>query len=180
MPSITTQLELTPTHGTLNAATTRFTLQQLGDVLRATGTHMTRYGLVIVLLWIGGMKFTAYEAEGIRPLVENSPFMSWAYGLLSVTAFSAVLGVVEIAVGLLIALRPVRPAWSAAGSGLAIGMFLTTLTFLVTTPGWEPSLGGFPALSAMPGQFVLKDLVLLGASLWTAGEALRAVPSGKR
>jgi hypothetical protein len=24
--------------------------------------------------------------------------------------------------------------------------------FPVTTPGWEPSLGGFPAVSAMPGQ----------------------------
>jgi uncharacterized membrane protein YkgB len=56
-------------------------------------------------------------------------------------------------------------------------MFLTTLSFLVTTPGWEKSLGGFPALSAMPGQFLLKDLVLLGASLFTAGEALEAAGS---
>ena len=135
----------------------------------------TRYGLVVVLLWIGAMKFTAYEAEGIRPLVANSPLMGWAYGVLSVTAFSALLGVVEIAVGLLIALRPVWPTLSALGSGLAVGMFLTTLTFLFTTPGvWEPSLGGFPALSAVPGQFVLKDVVLLGAALWTAGEALAA------
>jgi uncharacterized membrane protein YkgB len=54
-------------------------------------------------------------------------------------------------------------------------MFLTTLSFLVTTPGWEKSLGGFPALSAMPGQFLLKDVVLLGVSLFTAGEALGAV-----
>ena len=61
------------------------------------------------------------------------------------------------------------------GSGLAAGMFLTTLSFLVTTPGWEPSLGNFPALSAMPGQFVLKDVVLLGVALFTAGEALGAV-----
>jgi uncharacterized membrane protein YkgB len=54
-------------------------------------------------------------------------------------------------------------------------MFVTTLTFLVTTPGvWEASLGGFPALSAVPGQFLLKDVVLLGAALWTAGEALAA------
>jgi uncharacterized membrane protein YkgB len=61
-------------------------------------------------------------------------------------------------------------------------MFLTTLSFLVTTPGWEPSLGGFPALSAMPGQFLLKDVVLLGAALWSAGEAARAtasVPEGR-
>jgi len=127
-----------------------------------------------VLLWIGGMKFTAYEAEGIRPMVANSPLMGWVYGFMSVTAFSALLGVIEIAVGLLIALRPVWPTGSAAGSGLAAGMFLTTLTFLITTPGWEPSAGGFPALSAMPGQFVLKDIVLLGVALWTAGEALAA------
>jgi reactive chlorine resistance protein C len=86
------------------------------------------------------------------------------------------LGVVEIAIGVLIALRPVWPAGSALGSGLAVGIFLTTLSFLVTTPGWEPSLGGFPAVSAMPGQFVLKDIVLLGAALWTAGEAWAARP----
>jgi hypothetical protein len=77
--------------------------------------------------------------------------MGWVYNLMSVTAFSSLLGVVEIAIGVLIALRPVWPAGSALGSGLAVGMFLTTLSFLVTTPGWEPSLGGFPAVSAMPG-----------------------------
>ena len=144
--------------------------------LQFIGMHVTRYGLVLVLLWIGGMKFTAYEAEGIRPLVANSPLMGWVYNFMSVTAFSSLLGVVEIAIAVLIALRPVWPAGSALGSGLAVGMFLTTLSFLVTTPGWEPSLGGFPAVSAMPGQFVLKDIVLLGAALWTAGEAWAARP----
>lgn len=144
--------------------------------LQMIGTHVTRYALVVVLLWIGGMKFTTYEAEGIKPMVANSPLMGWVYDVMSVTAFSSLLGVVEIAIGLLIASRPVWPAGSAVGSGLAVGMFLTTLSFLVTTPGWEPSLGGFPAVSAMPGQFVLKDIVLLGAALWTAGEALAARP----
>ena len=148
----------------------------MSNLLQFTGMHVTRYGLVLVLLWIGGMKFTAYEAEGIRPLVANSPLMGWVYNFMSVTAFSSLLGIVEIAIGVLIALRPVWPAGSAVGSGLAVGMFLTTLTFLVTTPGWEPSLGGFPAVSAMPGQFVLKDIVLLGAALWTAGEAWAARP----
>lgn len=147
----------------------------LADRLTMAGTHIARYGLVIVMLWIGAMKFTAYEAEGIRPLVANSPLMGWAYKVMSVGAFSAMLGVVELLIGLLIALRPVWPLGSAIGSGLAIGTFLTTLTFLFTTPGWEPSLGGFPALSAMPGQFLLKDLVLLGVAVFTAGEALGAV-----
>ena len=147
----------------------------LSERLNVTGTHVARYGLVIVLLWIGGMKFTAYEAEGIKPMVANSPLMGWAYKVVSEQAFSSLLGVVEIATGLLIALRPVWPLGSAIGSGLAVGTFLTTLTFLFTTPGWEPSLGGFPALSAMPGQFLLKDLVLLGVALFTAGEAIGAV-----
>jgi uncharacterized membrane protein YkgB len=54
-------------------------------------------------------------------------------------------------------------------------LFLTTLSFLVTTPGvWESTAGGFPALSVIPGQFLIKDLALLGISLWTLGEAWKA------
>ena len=147
----------------------------MGERLKLIGMHVARYGLVIVLLWIGGMKFTAYEAEGIKPLVANSPLMGWVYRVMSVRGFSALLGVVETALGVLIALRPVWPLGSAVGSGLAAGMLLTTLSFLLTTPGWEPSLGGLPALSAMPGQSLLKDVVLLGVALSSAGEALEAV-----
>ena len=45
--------------------------------VEAVGRHCVRYGLVLVLLWIGGMKFTVYEAEGISGFVTNSPLMSW-------------------------------------------------------------------------------------------------------
>ena len=151
----------------------------MAERLKTIGIHITRYGLVIVLLWIGGMKFTAYEAEGIKPLVANSPLMGWVYRLMSVGGFSAFLGVVEIAIGLLIAVRPVWAMGSAVGSALASGMFLTTLSFLLTTPGWEPSLGGFPALSAMPGQFLLKDVGLLALSLWIAMDSLLAIRSAR-
>jgi uncharacterized membrane protein YkgB len=82
----------------------------------AAGRHSTRYGLVLVLLWIGGMKFTAYEAAGISGFVANSPLMSWAYPLFGVRGFSAVLGATEIVTALLIASRPLsaRPPWPAA------------------------------------------------------------------
>ena len=143
--------------------------------LEVVGQHSVRYGLVVVLLWIGGMKFTAYEAEGISGFVSNSPFMFWAYQLFSKGQFSAILGAVELLTALLIAARPFSARLSAFGSALAVGMFLTTLSFLFSTPGViEPSLG-LPALSAVPGQFLIKDVVLLGAALWTTGEALRAV-----
>ena len=143
--------------------------------VEAVGRGLARYGLVVVVAWIGLMKFTAYEAEGIRLFVANSPLMSWVYGLMSVRGFSTVLGVVEVAIALLIAARPLLPRVSAFGSALAVGMFLTTLSFLVTTPGvWESSAGGFPALSVLPGQFLIKDLALLGISLWSLGEAWKA------
>jgi uncharacterized membrane protein YkgB len=107
-------------------------------------------------------------------MVANSPLLSWLYGFLSVRSFSSALGVIELIIAALIALRPLSPHAALVGSALAAGMFLTTLSFLVTTPGWEASLGGFPALSAMPGQFLLKDVVLLGAALWLAAEAAQA------
>jgi len=147
------------------------------DAVQAAGAYLLRYGLVLVIAWIGFMKFTAYEAAGIHPLVANSPLMSWAYAIFSERAFSALLGVVEISVAVMIALRPLSAKVSAIGSGLAAVMFLTTLTFLLSTPGWEASLGGFPALSVVPGQFIIKDIVLLAAAVWSLGEALPAAQS---
>jgi uncharacterized membrane protein YkgB len=138
---------------------------------------LLRYGLALVFLWIGGMKFTAYEAQGIRPLAESSPLMSWLLAALGAQAFSNLLGVIEIATGVLLALRHVSALATAIGSSMAIVTLLTTLSFLFTAPVWEPSLGGFPALSALPGQFLLKDVVLLGAAVWSLREALAALPT---
>ena len=144
---------------------------ETGLRVQAFGSLVLRYGLVLVIGWIGLMKFTEYEAKGIQPLVSHSPLMSWMYGFLTVRAFSDALGAVEVAIAILIGLRHWSAKASALGSGGAVLMFLTTLSFLFSTPGWEPSLGGFPSLSALPGQFLLKDVVLLGAAIWSLGEA---------
>ena len=151
----------------------RTSVERVGAIEDA-GKQIVRWGLVVVLVWIGAMKFTAYEAMGIQPLVAHSPFVSWMYDFLSIRSFSAMLGCIEIVTAALISLRYVSPKASALGSILAIGLFATTLSMLFTTPGWEPTLG-FPALSAMPGQFLLKDIVLLGAAVWSLGESLKAI-----
>jgi len=140
--------------------------------LQAIGALLLRYGLVLVIGWIGAMKFTAYEAAGIQPLVASSPLMRWLYQSLSVQAVSTLLGFVEITIAVLIAMRPVAAKVSALGSALAVLMFLTTLSFLVSLPGWESTLGGFPALSGSGG-FLLKDVMLLAAAVWSLGEALQ-------
>src|SRR5262249_32068569 len=74
----------------------------MSSQVEAVGRELTRYGLVVVVGWIGLMKFTGYEAEGIRPFVANSPLMSWVYRFMSVQGFSAMLGVVELTIALLI------------------------------------------------------------------------------
>ncbi|MCV7421166.1 DUF417 family protein [Mycobacterium yunnanensis] len=137
------------------------------------GGLLARYGLVVVIGWIGLMKFTVYEAKGIEPLVASSPLMSWLYDLFSVTTLSALLGVVEVAAAVLIALAPWWPRVSAVGSAIAVGLFVATLSFLVTAPGvFEAAEGGFPILGSA-GQFLIKDVALLGISAWTLGDALR-------
>jgi uncharacterized membrane protein YkgB len=141
--------------------------------LQGIGAIVIRYGLALVLVWVGVIKFSAYEAEAIQPFVANSPFMSWLYDWFSVSTLSALLGVVEISLGLLIATRSFAPRASAAGSIGASFMFIITLSFMLTTPGiWQPGYG-FPFLGA-GGGFLVKDVLLLGAAVWTAGEALGA------
>src|SRR5215469_730747 len=93
------------------------------------GKTIVRWGLVVVLVWIGGMKFTAYEAMGIQPLVAHSPLVGWMYDFFSVRSFSTMMGFIEIGTALLISLRFVSPRMSALGSLLAMGLFTTTLSF---------------------------------------------------
>jgi reactive chlorine resistance protein C len=137
------------------------------------GRYLVRYALVVVIAWIGALKYTGYEAAAIQPLIAHSPIFSWLYSILSVRDFAAVLGSVELVAALLIAIRPLAPRISVIGSAMGILLFLGTLSFLFTTPG-VTAASGFPVLSVEPGQFLLKDLVLVTASLWTLGDSLGA------
>lgn len=144
----------------------------IGNTLSRWGQLLGRYGLVVVLAWIGVGKYVKMEA---RVLIQHSPWMSWLYDIFSVTFVARALGTMEIVAALLIALRPWWPRVSAVGSALAVVLFLGTLSFLVTTPGVVATHAhGVPVLSALPGQFLLKDLVLLGVAVWTLGDSLTA------
>ncbi|MBA2498043.1 MAG: DUF417 family protein [Acidimicrobiia bacterium] len=145
-----------------------------GRRLETTGAVLLRYSLVTVLLWVGALKFTAYEADAVANFVENSPLLSWMLDIFSVRTFSGLLGALEITLALMIAARPVAPRISAIGSLGALGLFLVTLTFVFSTPGaWQPGYG-IPFLSPDPGQFLAKDVAFAAIAVWSAGEALRA------
>src|SRR6266852_7789700 len=141
--------------------------------LETAGVSISRYGLVIVLLLIGVLKFTAGEAQGIQPLVANSPLMFWLYRIFSLQGVSNLIGMIEIVVALLIALRPWSARLSFIGSIGAIITFVLTVSFLLSTPGACQFSHGVPLLGDA-GQFLIKDIVLLGAFIWTAAEASKA------
>jgi reactive chlorine resistance protein C len=136
--------------------------------LRTVGVGLLRYGLAFLLITIGTFKFFPFEAEGIRPLVSNSPLFAWLYGVLGIRETAALLGMCEISIGALIATRRWAPRLSGYASLVASGMFVVTLSFLITTPGALLPTSPF-------NQFLLKDIVLLGAALFTATESLTAV-----
>lgn len=149
--------------------------QNSASTVRATAHIIARYGLAIVIGWIGILKFYSYEALSIQPLVANSPFMSWLYSVFSVETFSSILGVLDIVTAILLIVKPWYPKISLMGSALAVLLFVGTLSFVITTPGvGEASAGGFPLLS-MTGQFLIKDIVLLGVSIFTLADAMEAV-----
>lgn len=136
-------------------------------MLEAAGFAVLRYGVVFLLVVIGAAKYFPFEAEAIRPLVEHSPLLSWMLGAFGLQTTSSIIGTLEIAIGVAIASRPIAPTLSALGSVAGVATFVTTLSFLFTTPGaLSPS---HPA-----NGFLAKDVVLLGACLATAAEALRA------
>ncbi len=144
----------------------------LGARLEYVAEHVTRLSVVTVLGWIGAMKFNAYEAGAIEGLVASSPLTAWLYSVFTLQGASNMFGTIEIAIAALLLVGFVHRGSAIVGAIGAIATFAVTLSFLFTAPGWESSLGGFPALSVVPGQFLLKDVVLLAAAFSLLAKAL--------
>ncbi|PKG75262.1 hypothetical protein CXF86_08415 [Shewanella sp. GutCb] len=132
-------------------------------IVNKVAVKLVLAGILLVMVWIGAMKFTQIEADGIEGLMSTSPLFSWIYSLFSVLHGSYFIGVVELlaVTGMLLG------RWSdktyVFGLGMAALTFAATQTFIITLPAVEISLG-FPVLTGS-GQFIVKDLVLLAGCL---------------
>lgn len=166
------------------------------------GLGMLRVAILIIFVWIGGLKFWNYEAEGIVPFVANSPFMSFFYkerapeykdyklreGEFDAAkhewheknntyGFSHGLGLLIMSIGILTFLGFFSARAGLVGEVLAVVMTLGTLSFLVTTPEvWVPDLGsgeyGFPLLSGA-GRLVIKDTAILAGTVVLLSDTAR-------
>ena len=174
------------------------------------GIKLIRIAILIIFVWIGGLKFMNYEAEGIVPFVANSPFMNFFYNREApeykqyklkegeadpvkqawhrennTYGFSRGLGVLIMGIGVLVFLGIFSGRIGLVGDTLVILMTLGTLSFLVTTPEvWVPDLGGgehgFPLLSGA-GRLVVKDTAILaGAVVLLSDSAKRVLKTLKK
>lgn len=182
---------------------------QIAARTQRLGLGMLRVAILIIFVWIGGLKFWNYEAEGIVPFVANSPFMSFFYhekapdykqykqpeGSFDAVkhawhvgnntyGFSHGLGVLIMSIGLLTFLGFFSTRVGLVGELLAIVMTVGTLSFLVTTPEvWVPDLGsgesGFPLLSGA-GRLVVKDTAILAGALVLLSDTARRLLERRR
>lgn len=169
-------------------------LLELAASFRQIGLNLIRVAILIVFVWIGGLKFKYYEADGIVPFVANSPFMSFFYAkdapeykdyklkegefdkvknewheANNTYTFSHGLGLAIMSFGILTLLGIWFPKIGFVGTGLVIIMTFGTLSFLITTPEvWVPDLGsgehGFPLLTGA-GRLVIKDVCILASAV---------------
>lgn len=179
-------------------------LLQAAAASRKMGVNLIRLAILVIFVWIGGLKFWNYEAEGIVPFVANSPFMSFFYtrhapeyreyklreGEYDIAkyewhvrnntyGFSRGLGILIMGIGILTFLGVFFPRIGLAGAILAIIMTLGTLSFLATTPEvWVPDLGGgehgFPLLTGA-GRLVIKDVAILAGAVVVMADSAQSI-----
>ena len=127
--------------------------------------RVTSIGMVVMLLWAGSYKLTAPGAEGIVPLVSNSPLISWHFKLFGPYIGSDIIGITEIIAAVLIITGYFKPKAGVVGGLITTLMFFITSTMVITTPGSTISVHGIRYMSFL-GLFLFKDVISLGVSFY--------------
>lgn len=121
--------------------------------------------MVFIFVWFGVQKFTPYAANAIEPLIVHSPLMSWP-GIFGVRGEAKIVGTIELITAALLIVGSVAPVVSALGAAFASVTFILTVSFVFSTPDITLySAIGFPVISTLVEQFLIKDVVLLAACL---------------
>jgi reactive chlorine resistance protein C len=129
---------------------------------------ITSVGMIVMLLWAGSYKMTAPGAEGIVPLVSNSPLIWWHFKLFGPYIGSDIIGLTEITAAILIIAGYLRRKAGIIGGLIASLMFFITSTMVITTPGAIISVPGIHGMRYMSflGLFLFKDVISLGVAFY--------------
>lgn len=143
----------------------------MADKIVAVGRFVGLLGVVLVLLLIGGLKFTQVEIDGLKPIIGPTPWLAWMYSAFGEAGTSYLLGVIELATAVLLMLSPWFARAGLVGGAVASLTFFVTTTIMFAAPIWDTASGGFPWINEL-GQFLIKDVALLGVAVGIFGESL--------
>jgi len=122
-------------------------------------------GMIVMLVWAGAFKMTAPGAEGIIPLVTHSPLISWHFRVFGPYIGSDIIGLTEETAALLFIVGYFKPQAGIVGGCMTVGMFFTTSSMLITTPGTTIVVHGIHYMNLL-GLFLYKDVISFGASFY--------------
>ena len=157
----------TPEQGAVSYAQAKSRLTKLAAWIddRNIPFLVTSIGMIVMLLWAGAYKMTAPGAEGIVPLVSNSPLIWWHFKLFGPYIGSDIIGLTEISAAILIIAGYFRPKAGVIGGLITALMFFITSTMVISTPGAVIAVHGMRYMSFL-GLFLFKDVISLGVSFY--------------
>ena len=122
-------------------------------------------GMIVMLLWAGKFKMTAPGAEGIIPLVSNSPLTSWQFKLFGPYILGDIIGATEWTAAILLIIGYFKPKAGIVGGMILVVMFFTTSTMLITTPDDTIVVHGIYYMNNL-GLFLFKDIISFGVAFY--------------
>src|SRR5712664_164191 len=141
-------------------------LVKLGILKEDLDYHFVRASMVIIYFFFDYQKWFDYEAQGLIPFFTHGPLIFWMYPVFGVKGATYFLGVSEWLFGALLFVGFWNRKLGILGALGSVATFVGTVTIIPFIPGgWEPSAGGFPAMVG-PVAFLMKDFVLLAASVY--------------
>jgi uncharacterized membrane protein YkgB len=142
------------------------TLIRFGLLKEDFDYYLIRGALIFIFLIFGYQKWFEYEAHAVIPFIRHGPLTFWLYLVFGGRGATIFLGVSEWIFAALLFLGFWSHRLGVLGSAGASLTFVATVTTIPFLPdAWAPAAGGFPAMT-LPMAFLIKDVVLLAASLY--------------
>src|SRR5277367_2265650 len=122
-------------------------------------------GMIVMLLWAGKFKMTAPGAEGIMPLLSNSPLTSLQLKAFGPYILGDMIGLTEWTAAVLLIIGYFKPKAGIVGGIILVGMFFTTSSMLITTPDDTVVVHGIHYMNNL-GLFLFKDIISFGVAFY--------------
>jgi uncharacterized membrane protein YkgB len=142
--------------------------------------HLIRATMVILFFFFGCQKWFDYEAQALVPFISHGPLIFWLYPLFGISGAAYFLGSAEWLFGFVMFLGFWNKKLGVLAALGSCATYVATVTIIPFFPEpWAAPAGGFPA-ATLPFLFLVKDIVLLAASVYLLKQDILRASSTER